>query len=312
MAALKPAEPDLRTYVRILRRRYYWVVAAVVLLGAGAYAYTKVQPKQYTASAQLLVQPTSGTLPSSGTQQVISPTDVLTELQLLTTAPVEAKVRAQLGSAPAVTASEVGATNVIEVSATSRSPKSAAKIANAYANAFVSYEQTVTSSNLTAAEQQLQSQIASIDAQVASLQGTSSTSPQIAALLTQETTLKEKLATLQVSGAVSGGGVEVVTPASAPTSPSSPQPVRDALIGIIIGLLLGIVLALLFDHFDDAVYSKEEAARLARDAPVLGVVPKFKSWKRRSDVVLATIDSQQLFRCRGLQVAAHVFKVRRA
>jgi capsular exopolysaccharide synthesis family protein len=69
------------------------------------------------------------------------------------------------------------------------------------------------------------------------------------------------------------------------------MPARDTLIGIIIGLLLGTALALLFDHFDDAVYSKEEASRLARDAPVLGVVPKFKSWKHRSDTVLATMDS---------------------
>jgi succinoglycan biosynthesis transport protein ExoP len=291
MAALNTAEPDLRTYLQILRRRYYWVIAAVVLLGAAAGGYSVNQPKQYTASAQLLVQPTTGTLPSAATQQVISPTDVLTELQLLTTAPVKAAVRQQLGSEPNVSASQVGQTNVIAVAATSKSPMLAAKIANAYATAFVAYQLAVTNANLAAAEQQLQSQIAAIDAQVASLSKAASTTPQAAALLVQETALKEELATLQVSGAVSGGGVEVVTPAKAPTSPSSPKPVQDTLIAALVGLLLGIGIAFLFEHLDDAVYTKEEAGRLAGDAPVLGMIPRIGSWKRRSDVVLASTAS---------------------
>jgi capsular exopolysaccharide synthesis family protein len=264
----------------------------VVLLGAAAGGYSIVQPKEYTASAQLLVQPTTGSLPSSATQQSISPTDVLTELQLLTSAPVKEQVHKQLGDVPNVSATEVDQTNVIAVAATSKSPTMAAKIANAYANAFVLYEQTVTTANLTAAEQQIQTQISAIDAQLAALQNTSSTSPQLAALLTQQTNLKEELATLQVSGAVSGAGVEVVTPAKAPTSPSSPKPVEYGLIGAIIGLLLGIGIALVAERFDDAVYSKDEASRLARDAPVLGAIPKVKAWKRRSDVMLATIDSR--------------------
>jgi capsular exopolysaccharide synthesis family protein len=263
----------------------------VVLLGAAAGGYSVNQPKQYTASAQLLVQPTTGTLPSAGSQQVISPTDVLTELQLLTAAPVKEAVRQQLGSEPNVSASEVGQTDVIAVAATSKSPTLAAKIANAYANAFVAYQQTVTNAKLATAEQQLQSQISAIDAQVASLSKSVSTSPQVDALLVQETTLKEELATLQVSGAVSGGGVEVVTPAKAPTSPSSPKPVQDALIAAFVGLLLGIGIAFLIEHLDDAVYSKEEAGRLAGDAPVLGMIPRIGSWKRRGDVVLASTAS---------------------
>ena len=291
MAALNTAEPDLRTYLQILRRRYYWVIAAVVLLGAAGGGYSVKQPKQYTASAQLLVKPTTGTLPSTGFQQVITSTDVLTALQLITAAPVQEAVRRQLGSEPGVSASEVGQTNVIAVAATSKSPMLAAKIANAYANAFVAYQQTVTNAKLAAAEQQLQSQISAIDTQVASLSKAASTTPQADALLVQETALKEDLATLQVSGAVSGGGVEVVTPAKAPTSPSSPKPVQDALIAAIVGLLLGIGIAFLVEHLDDAVYSKEEAGRLAGDAPVLGMIPRIGSWKRRSDVVLASTAS---------------------
>jgi capsular exopolysaccharide synthesis family protein len=292
MADLNTEEPSLRGYLQVLRRRYYWIVACVVLLGAAAASYALVQPKQYTATAQLLVQPTQANIPSAGTQQVISPTDVQTELQLLTTAPVKEKVRHLLGSEPNISTSQVGQTNVIAVAATSKSPTLAAKIANSYANAFVTYQQAVTNTNLASAEQQLQSQISALDAQVASLGDAPSATAQVNSLLSQETVLKETLAALQVNGAVSGGGVQVVTPAKPPTSPSSPKPLKDALIAAIIGLLIGGALALLAEHLDDAVYSKEEASRLARGAPVLGMIPKINSWKRRSDAVLATVDSQ--------------------
>jgi succinoglycan biosynthesis transport protein ExoP len=300
MAALNTEEPNLRTYLQILRRRFYWVVAGVVLFGAAAGGYSVVQHKQYTATAQLLVLPSSGiTLSGSAAQQVISPTDVLTELQLLTTAPVKEQVHKQLGSEPNVTASEVGQTNVIAVAATATSPTLAAKIANAYATAFVTYQQATSSATLTAAEQQLQAQIATVAAELAKLESSSNSAAtaqanaaQIAALAGQQATLNEELATLQVNGAASTGGVEVVTPAKAPTAPSSPKPVRDGVIAAIIGLLAGIAIALLADHFDDAVYSKEEAGKLAGDAPVLGVIPRIRSWKRRSDAVLATIDSR--------------------
>jgi capsular exopolysaccharide synthesis family protein len=115
---------------------------------------------------------------------------------------------------------------------------------------------------------------------------------QIAALAGQQATLNEELASLQVNGAASTGGVQVVTPAKAPTSPSSPKPVQDGLIAALLGLLVGIGVALLSDHLDDAVYSKEEASHLAGDAPVLGVIPRISSWKRRSDTVLASVDSR--------------------
>jgi capsular exopolysaccharide synthesis family protein len=293
MATLTTEDPNLRTYLQLLRRRYYWVVAAVVLFGAAAGGYSVVQPKQYTASAQLLVQPTTANLPGNGTQQVISPTDVLTELQLLTTAPVKEKVRLDLGSEPNVTASQVGQTNVISVAATSKSPRFAARTANAYANDFVAYQQTASTANLTAAEQQLETQLASISAQLAPLQQNPSTNAtQIAALTSQQATLDEELTALRVSGAASTGGVSVVTPARVPSSPSSPHPIRDGILAALIGLLVGVGIAFLAEHLDDAVYSKEEAGRLARDAPVLGMIPRISTWKRRGDAVLATTESR--------------------
>ena len=49
---------------------------------------------------------------ATGSDQALTATDVQTELQLVTSAQVQNQVRAQLGSAPGVSAAEVGQTNV--------------------------------------------------------------------------------------------------------------------------------------------------------------------------------------------------------
>ena len=97
-----------------------------------AVAFIAVQKKQYSATAELLVQPTSGSVPTSGTQQTVSPTDVLTELQLITNAPVKGQVTKKLGFTPNISAAEVGQTNEISLTATARTPILAAQVANTY------------------------------------------------------------------------------------------------------------------------------------------------------------------------------------
>ncbi len=229
-------DPSLMSYLHVLRRRRWWVVGLVVLCLGAALGYALTSNKKYSASAQLLVQPSTGSVSLSGTQVDISSTDVLTALQLATSAPVEAAVAKTLGSAPGISASEVGQTNVIELTATSTSPAEAAKIANLYAVNFVAYERKATSSSYTTVETQLQSQITSINGQVTSLQNqkpsSASTANQINALSNEEYVLKGELAQLEVTGAASTGGLQVVSPASVPTSPSSPKPLEDGLFGL--------------------------------------------------------------------------------
>ena len=95
------AQANLATYLKVLRRRLPWVIAVTVLSVGIAVAISSVQTKKYSATAQLLVQP-AGSASSliSSTHQTISPTDILTELQLLTSAPVKAKAAGELGFEP--------------------------------------------------------------------------------------------------------------------------------------------------------------------------------------------------------------------
>ena len=281
-------EPSFRTYLYILRRRKWWVASITVIGLAASLAISLTAHKQYSATAQLLVQPTVNASGLSVVQEPVTQTDVQTELQLVTSAPVQQAVRSRLNSTPAVSASEVGQTDVMAITAVSGTPSQAALIANLYANAFVQYQQSVASHSLATAEAQVSSQVSSIEKQVKALRG-NTTSPEATALLNQEAVLKEQLAQMQVSGSVDTGDVALVTPAQAPVSPSSPKPAQDALLGLVAGLVLGLAAAFLRDSFDDRLTSKE-ATEHAGGAPVLTMTPAVPSWRRQAPMVVTVTE----------------------
>ena len=282
-------EPSFRAYLQILRRRKWWVGLAAALGLAASLAFSLTAHKEYSATAQLLVQPSIDASGVGVTQpQPVTQTDVETELQLVTSAPVQQAVRARLNSAPAVSAAEVGQTNVMAITATSDVPSQAALVANLYATAFVQYRQSVAERNLATAEAQLRSQISSLTQQLKPFRG-NTTSPEASALLNQQAVLKEQLAQMQVSGAVDTGDVVLVTPAQTPTSPSSPKPAQDALLGLAAGLALGLGAAFLRDSLDDKLASKE-AAEHAGGAPVLAMTPVVTSWRRQQPLVVVVAE----------------------
>src|ERR1700761_7250378 len=271
-------EPNLRAYVAVLRRRKWWVAAMAVLGLVLSLAFSLTEACPYSATAQLLVQSVGSNLAlNSSAQAPVTPTDVETELQLVTSAQVQQSVRKTLGSVPPVSAAEVGQTNLIAVTATDASPARAAVIANAYARAFVASNTASSISNVTAAENQLTSQINSISKEISRLDADSTS--QLAALSNQEAILKGQLAQLQVAGAEASSGLEFVTPAQAPTAPSSPKPTQDGLVGLAIGLLIGLGVAFLRDSLDDTLTSSEAAERVG-EAPVLATVPLVPAWRK--------------------------------
>jgi polysaccharide biosynthesis transport protein len=281
-------EPVLRIYLDVLRRQKWWVFAITMACVAASLAYSFQVHKQYTAAAQLLVQASAGVTMPGMQQQPVTQTDVQTALQLVTSAPVRAAVSRQIGVAPRVSVTEIGQTNVISVTAASGSPAQAARIANAYASAYVSYRQQVASHSLTAAESQLRSQIGSLAAQVAALHGKTKDSPEVGALLNQEAVLKEQLAQLLVGGAVQLGGVELVTPAQPPSGPSSPRPARNAALALAAGLALGLGAAFLRDSLDDRL-SLKDAAEHPGGIPVMALIPMVTSWRKREHPLVASV-----------------------
>lgn len=280
--------PTLRSYLALARRRKWWIAIAAIIGVAASVALSVRQPDQYVATAQILVQPSGASTVAGGAPSAVTPTDVQTDVQLLTSAQVESAVSRRLGSSPPVSAAEIAQTNVIAISAISRSPARAALIANTYAKAFVNLQQDAAIKELTAVELQLRTQIRTLGTRISNLHGQSGTASKQLVLLNQQAVLREQLAQMQVSGAVTTGGVEIVTPALAPGSPSSPKPLQDGLLGLAAGLILGIGGAFLRDSFDDTLSSKEAAEQLT-GAPVLALVPMITSWKKRKKPLVVSV-----------------------
>jgi len=229
----------LPSYLQVVRKRVWWIALAGIFgLGAGL-GVSLATPKQYSATAEVLVLP-SGSV--GGTQVPVTATDVQTDAQLVTSAPVGQIVARHLSGKQSVTAAEVDQTNVISITAKSANPQIAARIASAYGHAFVSYRQQVALEALPAVEAQMSKQISSLQAHAAALRTRRQAAARLAAVQNQQAVATQQLAQMQVVGA-SGtiGGVSFVTPAQPPVSPSSPKLLENGLLGLLAGVVLGSV-----------------------------------------------------------------------
>jgi succinoglycan biosynthesis transport protein ExoP len=282
------AGPTLRSYTRLVLRRKWWVTGLALLGLAASLAISLTQAKQYSATAQILVQSASGPTSLSAVPQQVTPTEVQTMLQLVTSASVLTAVRQQLGSAPPVQASEVAQTNIINITAIAAVPATAARVANVYARQFVTSQQSVALKNATNAEAELKAQIHSTAQETKALRKTKGAASEVTAMVNQEAVLRVQLSQVEVSGAAATEALSLVTPAQPPGAPSSPKPVQDALLGLFAGLLLGLAVAFLRDSLDDAVSSKEAAENLT-GAPVLAAVPMVTSWRKRDRPLVVTL-----------------------
>ncbi len=288
MTAEFGADPTLRSYAELVRRRKRWVIGLALLGLAVSLAISFTEPRQYTASAQVLVQPSSQASALGASEQPVTTTEVQTMLQLVTSAPVTRAVQRALGSTPPVSASEVAQTNVIAITAVRSSPATAAATANAYARAFVNYQQAVALDSLAQAEGQLRAQIKSISKQLKQLHGTAGTASEQTALVNQQAVLGEQLTQMQVNSPSETSGLVLVTPAQPPSSPSSPKPTEDGALGLAAGLILGLAVAFLRESLDDAVATKEAAEEFG-GATVLASVPLVNSWKKRDRPLVVSL-----------------------
>ena len=282
------AAPSMRAYGQIIRRRKWWVISMTLAGLAVSLGLSLTEPDQYSATAQVIVQASTASTALGAVPQPVTATQVQTLLLLVTGAPVQQAVRRELGSAPGVTATEVGQTNAIAITAISRTPATAARIANTYARAFVRNQVSVAITTMTAAESQLKAHIRSLRKQITTERAASAGSAQVSALVNQEGVLSQQLAQLQIDAAGNTAPVMLESPAQVPTAPSSPKPREDAALGLIAGLMLGLGAAFLRDNLDDALLT-QESAEDAAGAPVLATVPLVPSWKRRDRPLVISI-----------------------
>lgn len=301
---------ELRQYLVVLRRHKWLMLQAIVMVGAVAAGLSTLQEPRYRATARVLLHPNDPAeqlyADKAAPRLLTDPNRYVSgQIDVIESESVRREAARLLGleRVPATLASAVsvrqdGNSDVLEISATERSPHRAARIANAVARAYIENRRLRTVQGLDRAVDEaqqklaeLETRMADLDAQLAAL-GTSgqlSTSASSPAAGERPTTRESLLAARQaasdqyqslyarqqelvVNKSLKQGEAEIVSDAKAPAAPASPDPWRNGVLGAVGGLFLGLAAAFLKEQLDERLRSREEVER-ANGLPVLAEIP---------------------------------------
>jgi uncharacterized protein involved in exopolysaccharide biosynthesis len=259
---IKPEQSGLGEYLRILWRRKWIIILTVVIVVLGVLGYCVIATKTYTATATVLLEPPVSPLLS--TAGAANPTSALVNvadvIQVMESSSISNIVARTIPNPPSISVTQVGTlqtTDIVTVSASSTSPQVAAAAANAYANAYISFEKGITKATFDSAAKQLSNKVDTVQLAISNLTnqiratpvGVSETanSVELGDLENQLTTLQNELQQDQFysSQGTSTEVGRVISQATVPTKASSPHTIEYVVLAFIFSLIAGVGLALL-------------------------------------------------------------------
>ncbi|HEX6394252.1 MAG TPA: polysaccharide biosynthesis tyrosine autokinase [Acidimicrobiales bacterium] len=286
-------QADIRAYLHVLNRRKYIIALTVLVVLGLTLAYSFVKTPTYTATATVLVpeQQASSALNIQNSQLPAS--DALTralsdDQQFAKGDTVKQAAASQLGYQPNASVGMSTTADVLTFTAHSSEKQAAAAIANAYAKAFISARRANQVTQYTEQVSALQASISQLQTKAAPL---SPKDPQLPILQQSINSLEQSVQQAQAASQVAGEvGPSIIDAAAVPTSASSPKPVRNGILGGVVGLILGLGFALVAERLDDGINSRDAAEAVSGGLPIVGLVPMVNSWKRKHARHLALIE----------------------
>ncbi len=261
----------LADYVAIISRRRLIVALALVLVPAAAFAVSLRQSEVFEAEAQVLLsrQSLANTLQGTTDPTVFQDAErvVQTQAEIASTPEIAQRAlrevpRADLDESELLAASDVEPepnVDLLRFTVRDGDADLASALATAYAEAFTRYRVESATEPLVRARQEVRDRIVELQGD-----GLTATSPVLQSLLDKEQQLLT-LETLQTGNATlvrRAGTAEQV----------QPRPVRNAVLGVVLGLGLGLLLAFVAEALDTRVRTSEELSELL-GLPLLGLLP---------------------------------------
>lgn len=285
---------ELRQYYFIVRR-WLWLIVLCTILGAGgAFAVSTQTTPVYQASTTLLVQQAPAGDGSEYQSILTSERLARTYSEMLKARPIMELVINQLSLeerpqdlAERVSVELVRDTQLIRLRVEHTDPATAARAANAVAEAFVSYTETLKQSRFAESMASLQQQTEQLarlieeteersdalgpdeGAEQARLEGI------LAGYRNTYSTLVQNYEAMRVSAARSSDDVVLFEAAEMPRSPVRPRTLMNTALAGVVGAMIGLGTAFLIEYLDDTVKSPNDVEQAA-GLSVLGAINRFK------------------------------------
>ncbi|MEX2459397.1 MAG: polysaccharide biosynthesis tyrosine autokinase [Actinomycetota bacterium] len=290
---------QLREYLSILRARRWSIVviAGAILLSTLFFSFR--QTPIYESTTKVLVKPVNNPFATNAPVSSLINLDTEREIASSTEVAIRASESISPPEDPAELLGDLSVsvptnTQVLEITFSDPSPIRAQAGAAAFANAYIDYKTEQATNALNEVRSPIEDQIRDLTEQLNRLnaaiaaQGAGATPEQQSRreeLTSQLAVLRSQLAPLR-SVVVDPG--DILQTAGLPSSPSSPNHLRNAALALFVGLALGVGIAFLRERLDDRLRGRADLEQRAQ-APVLAVIPKVAGWKKRDEARLTTV-----------------------
>lgn len=267
---------DLREYLAPLLRqkRLITLVTLVVLAAAAAYTFTRTPV--YKSTATVLIKPTGVNLTDLGALGSDKLLNLETEKQLVRSTPVATEAMAELGNSvtPAealkhVSVDAIPDSQALEISYSDTDPTRAQEGAMAFARAYLGDRRTQADDLVASQRDELTGKIADAQRQIDELDGSTTS---------DKATLQQFISSLQVQvnavDLLNTDPGQIIVVASVPGHPSSPNHLRDLVMGLLLGLALGLGIAFARGRTDQRLHEATDLED-ALGVPMLASIPRF-------------------------------------
>ena len=249
-----------------LWKRKWMILIVALLVGGASYVYYKRQPSLYAVSTALNLASGSeeqGSLGGAGKAGVVSKSALGNAATIITSSVVAEEahklLRAEHANVKGVVRAKTSSTgsDILTISVEASSPKRAARLANAYATAYIQRERAayLRSVNTLIADTRRQlHRIELASASSAKGKGSKGASAVSSTAVLQEANLSTKLN--QLESQLSVQSVQQISPAKAKGAELlQPKPKTNAIFGFAFGIVLAAIAAFLLERFDRSLRS---------------------------------------------------------